>query len=405
MWRCAENAGIKKLTQNNMKQAIKKKEFSKPNIKDIKAKLGFNTTNKVSVMSSADKPMEFIVMPEAFEKALKLPGIPKGYFTLCIGWSNTGKSSLKNCLIAACQKQGILPVIYETEGNFDWKFAIDCGVEATPVYGEYIDQDTGEVHQEIVDYEGQFLFFDTKTLAAAYGNRDYSAGKETKTFRKQAVIEDIAYSINDLLDKQDSGEIPYPMCFIWDSVGSISSFKSVQSKTGNNMFDAGALSVAFNNIINSRIPSSRKISEPYTNTFFCVNKIWNDSMNAMGGAASIELKGGKSFYYGARLIIHLGGVAKASTKKLTATAKGETYNYGIVTKVRVTKNQLPTPYNVTYEGTMACVAHGIVPEDGLEAYKRSEMKSILASLEAQSGGEISVNESDVSFGEEEDSLD
>ena len=388
-----------------MKQAIKKKEYTKPDIKDIKAKLGFNTSNNVSVMSSADKPMEFIVMPEAFEEALKLPGIPKGYMTLCIGWSNTGKSSMKNCLIAACQKQGILPVIYETEGNFDWKFAIDCGVEATPVYGEYVDQETGEVRKEIVDYEGNFIFFDTKNLAAAYGNRDYSAGKETKTYRKQAVIEDIAYSINDLLDKQDNGDIPYPMCFIWDSVGSISSFKSVQSKTGNNMFDAGALSVAFNNIINSRIPSSRKISEPYTNTFFCVNKIWNDSMNSMGGAASIELKGGKSFYYGARLIIHLGGVAKAATKKLTATAKGETYNYGIITKVRVTKNQLPSPYNVTYEGTMACVAHGLVSEGNLETYKKNEMKSILSAIEAQSNGDIKVSEADVSFGEDEDVVD
>ena len=391
----------KKKKTTKMKQAVKKKEFVKPDIKDIKSKFGLTVQDKGMVMSNADKPMEFIIMPEAFEQALKLPGIPKGYLTLCIGWSNTGKSSLKNCLIAACQKQGIIPVIYETEGNFDWKFAIDCGVEAEPVFGEYVDEETGEMKKGIVDYDGFFFFFDTKKLAAIYGNKDYSAGKETKTFRKQAVIEDIAYSINDLLDKQDSGEIPYPMCFIWDSVGSISSFKSVQSKTGNNMFDAGALSVAFNSIINSRIPSSRKISEPYTNTFFCVNKIWNDSMNAMGGAASIELKGGKSFFYGARLIIHLGGVAKASTKKLTATAKGETYNYGIITRVRVTKNQLPTPYNVTYEGTMACVAHGIVPEDGLEEYKKKQMKSILESIKAQSGNDMSVNENDVQFGEEE----
>jgi hypothetical protein len=166
------------------------------------------------------------------------------------------------------------------------------------------------------------------------------------------------------------------------------------------MFDAGALSVAFNNIISSRIPSSRKMSEPYTNTFFCVNKIWNDSMNAMGGAASIELKGGKSFFYAARLIIHLGGVAKASTKRLTATAKGEMYNYGIVTKVKVTKNQLPTPYNVTYEGTMACVAHGIVPEDGLEEYKRKYMKNILSALEEQSGSKMQEN--DIQFAEEDD---
>ena len=59
------------------------------------------------------------------------------------------------------------------------------------------------------------------------------------------------------------------------------------------MFNAGALSVAFNNIVNARIPGSRSQDSQYTNTFFVVNKIWNDSMNSVGGAASIENKGGK----------------------------------------------------------------------------------------------------------------
>ena len=98
-------------------------------------------------------------------------------------------------------------------------------------------------------------------------------------------------------------------------------------------------------------------------------------------------------------------MAKASTKKLTATAKGETYNYGIITKVRVTKNQLPSPYNVTYEGTMACVAHGLVSEGNLETYKKNEMKSILSAIEAQSNGGIKVSEADVSFGEDDDVVD
>ena len=59
-----------------------------------------------------------------------------------------------------------------------------------------------------------------------------------KTKRKVAVIEDIAYSINEILDMQDEGKIQQPLCFIWDSVGSLPSYKSYTSKTGNNMFDA-----------------------------------------------------------------------------------------------------------------------------------------------------------------------
>lgn len=390
-----------------MKQTVKKKDFSKPSVNSIKEKLGLIASKDNMVVSSADKPIEFIPMPDAFVDALKLPGIPRGFLTLCTGWSNTGKSTLKNCLIASCINNGILPVIFETESNFDFSYAIDCGMKATPVYGdvevEEVNEETGEVtyHTEnrIIDYEGDFIYFDSKILANNYGDNDYSTGKKTKTKRKVAVIEDIAYAINEILDLQDAGEITQPICFIWDSIGSIGSFKSYTSKSGNNMFDAGALSVAFNTIINNRIPISRKVSEPYTNTMFCVNKIWNDSMNGMPGVPSIELKGGKSMFYSARLILHVGGVAKAATKKLTATAKGNTYNYGITSKIRVNKSQLPSPYNVTYEGEVSCVHNGLVNPDRLEEYKKAYMKDIISKLETV--GASDITEKDVKFAEEE----
>ena len=391
-----------------MKQPIKKKDYKKPSISELKARMELSMKDKNDYANSvADKPLTFIPLPEAFSDAIKLPGIPMGYLSIVTGWSNTGKSTIKNCLIASCINNGIIPIIYETENNFDFQYAIDCGMKATPVYGdvevEHVDYETGEVtyttEKQIIDYTGDFFYFNSAKLANAYGDNDYSTGKKLKTKRKQAVLEDIAYSINDFLDKQDSGEIPYPMCFIWDSIGSIQSFKSLESKSTNNMFDAGAISQAFNNIINNRIPSSKSMGSEYTNTFFCVNKIWNDSMNSMGGVPSIELKGGKTFFYGARLIMHLGGIGKAATKKLTATAKGETYNYGITTKIRTTKNQLPTPWNVTYEGEMSCVHNGLVNPNKLDDYKKSYMKDILAKLEENGG--TGVTEDDIKFAEEE----
>ena len=94
-----------------MKQAIKKKSFMKPSVASIKEKLGLSIKTEADlVKSSADKPIEFIQMPEAFSDALKLPGIACGYTTICTGWSNTGKSTIKNCLIASCIRSGILPV-------------------------------------------------------------------------------------------------------------------------------------------------------------------------------------------------------------------------------------------------------------------------------------------------------
>ena len=61
-----------------MKQAIKKKTFTKPSIKDLKESMGFGPkVQKEPIkmselkMSSAEKETEFIVLPKAFEDALK----------------------------------------------------------------------------------------------------------------------------------------------------------------------------------------------------------------------------------------------------------------------------------------------------------------------------------------------
>ncbi len=377
-----------------MAQPLKKKEIKKkPTISDFKTKMGLVASKE---SSNADKPMEWLDMPKAFKDALKIPGIPVSYVTTVIGHSNTGKSTLVNHAIVAAQRQGYVPVIYDTENNFDFKYAIDMGMEATPIYGdvevEKINPDTGEVEivteNGIVAYDGNFIYFNNAILAERYGKNDYSTGKETAKGRKIAVIEDIAYSINELLDAQDNGEIDAGFVFLWDSVGSISSFKSFNSKSSNAMWDAAAISVAFNGIVNDRIPRSRKVSSSYSNTMILVNKVWLDSMTNPVGPPSIQLKGGNSIFYASRLIILLGGQLKSSIKKLTAQSKGLSYNYAIQTKIKVMKNQLPNPYTVTYEGDIICTPHGMIStdKDVVDAYRKEHVGDILKQL-----NDISVN--------------
>jgi len=399
-----------------VKQAIKKKAFTRPSIASIKEAMGLNIKDDDLTVSSANKPIEFITLPEAFVNATKLPGIPKGELSIVYGWSNTGKSTLINCIIASCQASGILPVIFDTESHFDFKYAIDCGMQATPIHKdvevEDVDEETGEVigtHTEdkIIDYEGEFMYFDGEILCQLYGKNDYSNGKEAKKQRKVPVLEDIAFAINKILDLQDEGKIQQDICFLWDSIGSVMSYKSYVSNVGNNMFDAGAMQSAFNMITNNRIPLSKKVSSPYTNTMFCVNKIWLDSMSAPMAAPSVELKGGKSMYFAAHgLIIQLGGVVKASIKHLTATSKGRNYNWGTLTKIKVVKNQLSTPYNLTYEGTMVCVHNGLISEDQEDAYKKTYVPKIMAELEkAETGKEVVVKEDDITFSETDENED
>ena len=73
----------------------------------------------------------------------------KGETIGIIGGTGSGKSTLVNHAIVAAQRQGLIPVIYDTENNFDFKYAMDMGMEATPIYGEVdvetIDPETGEL--------------------------------------------------------------------------------------------------------------------------------------------------------------------------------------------------------------------------------------------------------------------
>ena len=394
-----------------MKQPIKKKDFKRPSIKDLKAELGLNITKDNLVTSSADKPQEFISMPEAFVEATKLPGIPMGVTTIIHGHSNTGKSLLKNCLIASAQRQGILPVIIETENNFSFPFAISCGMRATPIYGdvevENVDEETGEItyttENRVIDYEGEFLYYDSQILAEKFGDYDHAQGKKVSKKRKLPVIEDVAMCVNELLDMQEEEKIQQPLLFIWDSVGSIPSFASLMSQRSNSMWDAKALQEAFNILLNNRIPSSKKVSSPYTNTFVAINKVWLDSMSAPMAAPSIKFKGGSGLLYASRLTILLGGTLSASTKRLTATSKGETYTYGLITKIKVVKNQLDAPYGLTYEGKFCCVPDGMVSESKLDEYKRKNIGVILKQLSQQiaaSGKEVEITESHIEFSEE-----
>ena len=95
---------------------------------------------------------------------------------------------------------------------------------------------------------------------------------------------------------------------------------------------------------------------------------------------------------------------KAGIKRLTATSKGFDYNYGVQTKIQVLKNQLPTPYNVTYKGEFICTDVGIIglSKEEVEAYKKNRMPVILEKLNnmaKKNGQELNISVSDVSFEE------
>lgn len=404
-----------------MAQPLKKAPIKKKaTIDALKEKMGFGVSvekGKVQGASNADKPMDWIVMPKAFQDAVKIPGFPQGYVSTICGFSNTGKSTLVNHAIVAAQRQGLIPVIYDTENNFDFQYAIDMGMEATPVYGdvdtEVVNPENGEVsivtERKIIEYTGQFFYFNNSILVDHYGDIDYSTGKRGGKKRTKAVIEDMVYSMNEFLEYQSNGDLEQGILFIWDSVGSIGGLKSYNSKVGNNMFDAGTISAAFQDIMDNAIPSSRKISSPYTNSMILVNKVWLDGTTNPMAPPSLEMKGGRSIMYRSRLVVLLGGQLKASIKRLSAVSKGLTYNYGILTKIKVLKNQLPAPFNVTYEGELICTDVGIIgtSKEEQDDFRKNHVSDILKKLNEiaeNSGKDIKADAEALNFVEEDEDI-
>jgi hypothetical protein len=340
-------------------KVIEKKEF---NLSEFKKDQGLNFQIK-------EKELAFIPLSEAFYEAVKVPGIPIGYFTSFRGYSNTGKSTAIYEGVVGCQKLGILPIIYETEGNWNWEHAKSIGVE----FEEVVDEQTGEIN-----YEGDFIFLQGPDLVKLYACYDHQHSKMgTKPLRYEPVVEDVAYHMLTMMDKQEEGVLPRDVAFFWDSVGSINCFKGATSKTTNNQWTAGALATCFKSLINYRIPASRREDSPYTATFAVVQQIWLDNENKV-----IKHKGGEAFFYSPRLIFHFGGILTHSTEKLKATNKGSEYQFGVTTKIRCEKNQVN---GVEQKGVISSTPHGYWNPNKIDEYKKEYKEFLSSHLDSEYG--------------------
>lgn len=275
------------------------------NLAKFKEKKGFGAEN------AQFKPQAWIPVSKAWQNATSLPGIPQGQITVLRGHTDTGKTTTLIECAASCQKLGILPVLIITEAKFSWSFCKQLGFK----YEEIVDKTTGEV----TGTEGFFIYADRGTL---------------KT------IEDVAAFIIDILNEQEKGNLPYDLCFLWDSIGSVPCKMSVEAKNINSQWDAASLSNNFAKFIDQRIVLSRKASSPYQNTLVCTSKIWVSPPDSPMGSPKVNSKGGTAIPYDAALIVFYGNIANSGVSKLQATANGKTYEWGKRTKVAVEKNHI-----------------------------------------------------------------
>ena len=266
--------------RESLMTAVSAEMKSNFNLDKFKEKKLLNSTVKF-------KEQRWIPFSEALQESTSLPGAPLGHITLLRGHSNTGKTTALLELAINAQKMGILPVFIITEMKWSWEHAKQMGFQIEDV----VDESTGEV----LDYKGFFLYTDRSTLGT---------------------IEDVAEFIADLLDEQKKGNLPYDLCFFWDSIGSIPCKMSVEQNKNNPMWNAGAVSQQFGNFINQRFPLSRKESSPYTNSMVAVNKIWIAPAENVFSQPKMKMKNGETMFLDASIVLTFGGKLIFQIKKI-----------------------------------------------------------------------------------------
>ena len=298
------------------------------------------------------KEQKWIPFSEALQDSTSLPGAAIGHINLLRGHSNTGKTTALLELAINAQKMGILPVFIITEMKWSWEHAKQMGFQVEDI----ADETTGE----IIDYKGFFLYNDRSTLGT---------------------IEDVAEFIADLLDEQKKGNLPYDLCFFWDSIGSIPCKMSVEANKNNPMWNAGAMSQQFGNFINQRFPLSRKESSPYTNTMVAINKIWIAPAENIFAQPKMKMKNGETMFLDASIVLTFGNITNSGTSKLKATKDGKEVEFAVRTKVAVDKNHVT---GLQTKSTVVATIHGFINETEINEYKKkyaNEWVSILGSVE------------------------
>lgn len=314
--------------------SIKKKDFS----------IGSITTKYSSKMTY--KPDRYLDLGDAFRDATGFPGPALGHINMFLGHSDTGKTTALLGSASDGLKKGLLPVFIITEQKFDFNHVEIMGI---PVVRN-VDEETGDI-----SYSGDFIF-----------KNDF------------LYIEQITDFINELLDAQEKGELPYDLLFLWDSVGSVPCKMTYDGK-GGKQHNASVLSDKIGMGINQRISGSRRSDKQYTNTLIIVNQPWVELPDNPFGQPKIKAKGGESLWLNSSFVFRFGNEKNAGTTKITVTRKNRTVTIGTRSKITLMKNHLS---GVNFgDGKIVVTPHGFMFGKTPAEEKASKEKYIKDHLE------------------------
>jgi hypothetical protein len=255
-----------------------------------------------------------------------------GGINMFLGHSNSSKTTAMILAAADAQRKGHLPVFIITEKKWSWEHAVELGLQAEK--------------NEDGEWEGHFIFNDSFEY-----------------------IEQATGFMNDILDVQEKGDIPYSIVFCFDSIGSIPC-KQTYDGAGGGMHNAKVLADKIGMGLHSRISKSKKEDYPYYNTLIVVNQPWVLLPDNAFGQPEIRAKGGEAVWLASSLVFLFGNQKKAGINHIDATKNSRKVSFAIRTKISILKNHVN---GLGYkDGKIIAVHNGYITDtkESLDKYKK-----------------------------------
>lgn len=242
------------------------------------------------------KPIQYIKMPDAFQKATGLPGIPLGFSSMGYGLSDCGKTEIILKAAKSAVDQNILPIFIFTENKIDKSRLLENG---------------------LIPGENCIVVEDLTTLEDVY---DF-----------------ISMKVEDIKNERLAAD-----CMVfWDSVAATPSKESFEvDKDGRITKRYGPQKNAqvigyYNPIIAKRIASTREMTCTNSIGLFMVNQAYIKPPEFPGAMASIVPNGGEKIWFPLALTLEI--------KEGKRIKLGDS-EIGLVAKIKVKKNHINGVY-------------------------------------------------------------
>lgn len=291
---------------------------------------------------------KWIEMGQWFKDAVKLLGLPMGNITHIYGKPDTGKTTFLMQAIAACQKQGILPILILTEHKFDFNRLpkyMGADPEAMLVFhADSIEQAYGFMEKILRELT-------TGKITYEYENPDFDDEEDESKENQKTLSATIDMSDQD--------------CYIlMDSVGNTMSESEMEYAVKDWDKSMGKHAKALKTLTKRLNYLLGKLRDR------CGILLLNQSYQSMPSfGPSVETPyGGDGIPYSSVLNIRF-----RRKGDLKATTRGQEQVIGLKTIIQVMKNHIS---HVKPISTVFTVATGMMSPDNtlLEAYKKANVK-------------------------------